>query len=534
MTKRGLILALGLAIAALAPLSGQSAKVATGVPQSLFLNPVGAFQYPTYVTSPPGDQQRLLVVEHGGLIKLVLNGVVQPTPFLDAQTWVSQGGDKGMLSMAFAPDYATSRRFYVFYTDLNGNVRIDEVLRDANDPNVADPTTRRQVIVIPHPNTDNHYGGQLQFGPDGMLYLSVGDGGCCGDPFRTAQDLGSDLGKLLRIDPRQDGTNAYRIPPNNPFFGQQLVDPEIWSYGLRNPWRFSFDRLTGDLTMGDVGQDTWEEVDYRPVQLGWGDGTNFGWSCFEARFVYLPNFFQDAPCKRTNPLAYAEPVFYYPHGGERGGCSVTGGYVDRDTELALLAGRYIYGDYCSGEIYSQQLGTPNSSDDQDTGLNVPLLGSFGEDACGHIYAVGVSDGSANNVFRIRETDPPPPDCESQFPLPVLTADVGQNDEFTIHLHGPDGQDLNGSTLPEGSYRLEVDDYSTFHNFHLVGDRTVSCVPSSDCATTVAGVGHESWVVNLTPGTVQYVCDPHRTFMNGSFTVTGTGHQPLRKTVRRGA
>jgi glucose/arabinose dehydrogenase len=523
MTKRALILALAVGAAAFAPLAGQSAKVTMNAPQFLFLDPVGAFQYPTHVTSPPGDQHRLLVVEHGGVIKLVLDGVVQATPFLDAHTWVSSGGDKGLLSMAFAPDYDTSLRFYVFYTDLNGNVRIDEVLRDANDPNVADPSTRRQVIVIPHPTVDNHYGGQLQFGPDGMLYLSVGDGGCCGDPFRTAQILSSDLGKVLRIDPRQDGANPYRIPPNNPFVGRQGANPEIWSFGLRNPWRFSFDRLTGDLLLGDVGQDTWEEVDYRPVQLGWGNGTNFGWSCFEGRHQYLPNYFE-APCHRTLPGPFVQPVFEYRHSGAHSGCSVTGGYVVRDTDVQQLLGRYVYGDYCTGTIYSQVPSTPRALDDQPTGLTVPSLASFGEDACGHVYAVGVSNGG-DNVFRIRQTDPPPPDCAPQFPLPVLTADVGLNDEFTIHLHGPDGEDLNGGTLPEGSYRVEVDDYSTFHNFHFGGDRTVSCVPSSDCATTVDGTGHETWVVNFTPGTVEYVCDPHRSFMFGSFTVTGAGPQP---------
>src|SRR6266540_4185177 len=526
--RRGLFLVVALGSATFAPLAGQGANVTTGVPQSLFLDPVGAFADPVFVTSPPGDQQRLMVDEHGGLIKLVLNGVVQATPFLDARSWVSSGGDKGMLSMAFAPDYATSRRFYVFYTDLNGNVRIDELLRDANNPDVADPSTRRQVITVQHPSIDNHYGGQLQFGPDGMLYIAVGDGGCCGDPFRTAQDMGDNLGKLLRIDPRQDGGNAYRIPPNNPFVGQAGVNPEIWSFGLRSPWRFSFDRLTGDLTLGDVGQDAWEEIDYRPVALGWGNGTNFGWSCFEGRHTYLPNFLE-APCRSALPHGYAQPVYEYSHGGGR--CSVTGGYVVRDTELPLLSGRYVYADFCTGEIRSQSLDTPNSLDDQAVGLNVDALASFGEDACGHVYAVGVTTGG-NNVFRIRETDPPPPDCVSQFPLPVLHADV--NDDFTIHLHGPEGEDLNGGTLPEGAYRLETDDNSDFHNFHLLGLRTVSCSPESDCATGIGGAngtGHFTWTVNVTPGTVMYQCDAHPGTMHGQFTVTGVGPQPLRSGPR---
>src|SRR5262245_31786244 len=265
--RRGLLLALALGLVALAPLSARGAMVWTGVPASLFLEPVGAFDDPVDVTSPPGDQQRLFVVQQGGLIKLVLNGVVQPTPFLAATSWITSGGERGLLSMAFAPDYATTRRFYIYYTDLSGNIRVDEVLRDASDPNIADPSTRRQVIGIPHPTYSNHNGGQLQFGPDGMLYMGTGDGGGGGDPFRTGQNLGSDRGKLIRIDPRQNGADQYRVPPNNPFVGRQGANPEIWSYGLRNPWRFSFDRLSGDLVIADVGQDAWEEIDYRPVQL---------------------------------------------------------------------------------------------------------------------------------------------------------------------------------------------------------------------------------------------------------------------------
>jgi hypothetical protein len=235
----------------------------------------------------------------------------------------------------------------------------------------------------------------------------------------------------------------------------------------------------------------------------------------------------DAPCRHTVPGPYAEPVFEYPHTGDHSGCAIVGGYVVHDTELPLLGGRYVYGDLCTGQIYSQLLDTPNSHDDQPTGLSVSNLASFGEDACGHVYAVGVTSGG-DNVFRIGQSDPPPPDCVPQFPLPVLTADVGQNDQFTIHLHGPDGQDLNGGTLPEGSYRLEVDDYSALHNFHLFSDpnHSVSCVPNSGCATSIGGIDHETWTVNLTPGVVHYWCDVHHEQMEGSFTVTGVGPQPL--------
>jgi hypothetical protein len=501
---RGALLALVCGLGLLVLTGGSEPASARAAPQFLILDPVGAFSYPVDVAAPPGDQDRLFVVQHGGIIKLVLDGVVQATPFLDASSWVTFGGDQGLLSMAFAPDYATSGRFYIDYTPAGTNaVAVDEVQRDAANPNVADPGTRRNVISMPHPSITNHYGGQLQFGPDDMLYISTGDGGCCGDPFRSAQDLHDLRGKLLRIDPRQDGASPYRVPPNNPFVGRANAYPEIWSYGLRNPWRWSFDRTTGALTIGDVGQDAWEEIDYRPVSVGWGFGANFGWSCYEGRVPY-----NACPPVAATP---ALPAFVYGHSGR---CSITGGYVVRDNELTLLEGRYVYGDFCDGELRSQVLMLPNSVDDADTGLNVFELASFGEDACGHVYAMGVTNSGADNVFRLRQTDPPPPDCTPAFPLPVLTASV--DDNFEIHLR-LNGNELDGGTLPEGSYRLELDDNSTFHNFHLLSS-AVSCVPSSNCASTVAETGHQTWTVNFRPGTVTYQCDPHAEFMHGTFKV----------------
>jgi len=515
--RRGALLALVLGVAAFAPLSAQGRPAPSGVPDTLLLAPVGAFSSPTYVTAPAGDQNRLFVVQQGGLIRIVQNGTILATPFLDASGWISSGGERGLLSLAFAPDYDTSGLFYIYYTDPSGNIRVDEVQRSASDPNVADPSTRRQVITVPHPGQANHNGGQLQFGPDGMLYMATGDGGGGGDPFHTGQDLLQLRGKILRIDPRAGANGPYRIPPNNPFVGRAGAKTEIWSYGLRNPWRFSFDRLLGDLTIGDVGQDAWEEIDFRPVGLSWGRGANFGWSCYEGRHTYNT----DAAHHCSPPPANAiPPVFEYPHSGT---CSITGGYVVRDPELTTLAGQYVYADLCGGHIHAQQLQIPDSLGDFDTGLTVATPVSFGEDGCGHLYVAG--QGSGNNVFRIRQQDPPPPDCAPKFPLPVLTAHV--EDNFTIELRDPNGQNLDGGSLPEGSYRLEIDDNSTFHNFHLLRplspvsvSGSVSCVPSSGCATDVSRTGHESWIVNFTPGPVRYQCDPHFAFMFGTFTVTG--------------
>ena len=426
------MLALVLGLAVLALLGGAGRAASAAAPQFLILQSVGAFSYPSFVTAPPSDQDRLFVVQKDGQIKLVLNGTIQPAPFLDASSWVTSDGEQGLLSMAFAPDYSTSGRFYIDYTAAGtGALTVDEVLRDASDPNVADPTTRRNVISTPHPSFVNHNGGQLQFGPDGMLYISTGDGGGGGDPFRSGQNLHDRRGKLLRIDPRADGSQSYRIPPNNPFVGVATAYPEIWSYGLRNPWRFSFDRITGDLNIGDVGQDLKEEIDYRRVYHAWGAGANFGWSCYEGRHQY--DNFGEAQCQPPIFQGYVPPVFEYGHSSR---CSITGGYVVRDTQATLLDGRYVYGDYCDGEIRSRMLGIPDSIDDMDTGLNVPSLSSFGEDACGHVYAIGVTPGDSDNVFRILQTDPPPPDCTPAFQLPVLTASVGPGAE--IHMYDPDG------------------------------------------------------------------------------------------------
>jgi glucose/arabinose dehydrogenase len=235
--RRGALLALVLGLAAFAPIRGAGGAPASD-PQFLILSPVGAFAEPTYVTSPPGDQDRLFVVQKGGVIKLVLDGVIQSTPFLDVTNLVMNEGEQGLFSIAFAPDYATSGLFYIDYTAVGtGAMTVDEFQRSASDPNVADPLSRRNVITIPHPGAANHNGGQLQFGPDGMLYISTGDGGGAGDPFRSAQNLLDRRGKILRIDPRQDGPNPYRIPPSNPFVGRSWAYPEIWSWGVGPPGR---------------------------------------------------------------------------------------------------------------------------------------------------------------------------------------------------------------------------------------------------------------------------------------------------------
>src|SRR5918992_2620319 len=289
---------------------------------------IGNFSSPVYLTAPPGDGERVFVVEQAGRIRVVRGGSALATPFLDITGPVLDGGERGLLSMAFAPDYAASGLFYLYYTASSptGALTIAEYRRSAN-PDVAE-SAGRIVLSIPHSTYSNHNGGQLQFGADGYLYIATGDGGGGGDPARNGQKLDSLLGKVLRIDPRVDPSGVpYRIPSDNPFVGQTGAQPEIWSYGLRNPWRFSFDRQTGDLTIGDVGQGSWEEVDFVPAASGAGRGANFGWSCWEGRHQYLPNY--NEPACAPARSAHVQPVWEYPNESARG-CSITGGYVVRD------------------------------------------------------------------------------------------------------------------------------------------------------------------------------------------------------------
>jgi glucose/arabinose dehydrogenase len=350
---------------------------------------VGEFVSPVYVAAPPADRRRFFVVEQPGRIMVVRDGVPLSTPFLDIRSLVSFGGERGLLSVAFDPDYARGGRFYVYYTarSPSGAITVAEY-RASPNADVANPASRRQVLSVPHPR-GNHNGGQLQFGPDGYLWIGTGDGGGAGDPDGAGQRLDTLLGKLLRIDPRGSGLAPYTIPVDNPFSGQSGRRGEIWAYGLRNPWRFSFDRQTGDLVIGDVGQNAWEEIDFAPAP-GRGRGANYGWGCWEGRHAYSGN--DDDPECRPAPSQIA-PVHEYSHSR---GCSVSGGYVVRDPKLPRLNGRYVYGDYCRNPLWSLRPQAPDAQDDRQLGLDVPGLTSFGEDSCGGVYAVS-ADGP---VFRL--------------------------------------------------------------------------------------------------------------------------------------
>jgi glucose/arabinose dehydrogenase len=351
------------------------------------LQKVGDFDQPTYVTQPSGDDRDLFLVEKTGRIHVVSAGKLVSTPFLDLSDQVSTGSEQGLLSLAFAPDYRKSGLLYVDYTDTAGDTRVVEYRRSSSDPLLADPQSAREVLVIDQPYS-NHNGGLVVFGPDDLLYVGLGDGGSANDPERRGQDLSTLLGKILRIDPRPSGGRPYSIPDSNPYVGRSGARPEIYSYGLRNPWRFSFDSLTRALAIGDVGQVQFEEVDL--VARGDGRGANFGWSAYEgfARF----NDDQRAP----NAVA---PVLVYTH---EVGCSITGGYVVRDRSLPTLYGRYLYGDYCAGQLRSFPARSGGrADDDRALGLEVPQLSSFGEDNAGHVYATSLE----GPVYRLTADGP---------------------------------------------------------------------------------------------------------------------------------
>lgn len=338
---------------------------------ALSVQQIGTFEEPIYVTSDPGNPERLFVVERQGSVVQVTGD--EAKPFANIEAAVGCGaecsGERGLLSIALAPDFDFSGRFFLDYADEAGKLHVAEMVAG---PNGASFSTLRDVIPpIAHEQNDNHNGGQLQFGPEGALFISTGDGGGSNDEHHNAQDPESELGKILRL------------PNPGP-----LAKPEIWSLGLRNPFRFSFDRVGGGLWIGDVGQSAREEVDFAAAP-GYGQGANYGWNCFEGGLPGPPPPEQDPQCSE-NAGSFTLPVFEYSH--ERtgstgaGACAIIGGYVARGPGMGDLYGRYLYGDLCEGDIRSFSPSAPAATD-RSEGLHIGNLNSFGEDSCGRLYAV---------------------------------------------------------------------------------------------------------------------------------------------------
>ena len=328
---------------------------------------------PLYLTAPPGDA-RLFIVEKTGGIRIVREQVLLEQPFLDLSAQVSTGSEQGLLGLAFDPDYAANGRFLVHYTDLAGNTVLSRFQVSA-DPDQADAASEQVILTVPQPFS-NHNGGQIAFGPDGFLYLGLGDGGSGGDPDNRGQDLSDLLGSILRINVRS--VDPYNIPADNPFVGQLNARGEVWSYGLRNPWRFSFDRANGDLYIADVGQSQWEEINVSTTVEGLGRGVNYGWSIMEGSHC-----FRGPGCDQSG---LALPVFEYSHSQ---GCSVTGGYVYRGPAIPPLQGHYFYADYCQGWVRSFRFVDGQVADETSWPSLTPggSVVSFGEDAAGELYVL---------------------------------------------------------------------------------------------------------------------------------------------------
>jgi len=349
----------------------------------LELEPVtgGLFQ-PVAITHAGDGSGRLFVAEQRGTLRIVRGGVLLPTPFLDLRTEVRFGGEQGLLGVAFHPEFALNGFVFVHHTDLGGNTRVARYRVSATDPDVVDPSSRLIVLEVAQ-FAANHNGGQLAFGPDGMLYVALGDGGGGGDPMENGQDLGNLLGKILRLDV---GVEPFAVPPDNPFVGVPGARGEIWVYGLRNPWRFSFDRATGDLFIGDVGQNAWEEIDFQPAASAGGE--NYGWDRMEG-----PACFE--PASGCEDPSLVLPILYYDRDQ---GYAVTGGYRYRGGAEPALRGVYLYADFGSGRIWGA---TPRADGSWGSRLLLDsgrAISTFGEDEAGELY---VADYLAGSILRLK-------------------------------------------------------------------------------------------------------------------------------------
>lgn len=349
----------------------------------------GLVVFASGITSPvsithAGDSRLFVVNQRGSVLVVDSEGNVNPVPYLDISSRVVYGGERGLLGIAFHPNYNSNGYFYVNYVGAGDSTHISRFSVSAANPDRAEPASELKLMTIYQPYS-NHNGGDLHFGPDGYLYIGLGDGGSGGDPQNRAQNLMELLGKMLRIDVNQG--NPYSIPTSNPFYGNLSARNEIWAYGLRNPWRFSFDRLTGDLWIGDVGQNAFEEINFQPASSTGGE--NYGWRCYEGNATYNTN-----GC--NSPSNYTFPVYDYPHGTE---CSVTGGYVNRHSVSSPYYGRYFFADYCGDKIWTLHQVAGNWVVETFGEFPNNNFSAFGEDSDGRLY---VADLSGGIVYRITD------------------------------------------------------------------------------------------------------------------------------------
>jgi len=493
--------------------------VATGVtaqtPNVAFTQVLTGLSKPIYVTHCGDD--RLFVVQKGGTIKVVNHPNATTytplaTPFLDITSSVlSSGNEQGLLGLAFHPDYKNNGYFYVDYITGSGagTSVIERFTRSVADSNVADPSSGVILLQQPQPYT-NHNGGCLQFGPDGYLYISFGDGGSGGDPGNRAQRIDTLFGKLLRVDVNNTNPPYYSIPPTNPFVNNPTARKEIWAYGLRNSWRYSFDRLTGDLWIGDVGQDLWEEVDFQAA--GDTGGHDYGWRCYEGFHSYNTT----GPCPADSGTL---PVFEYPHGSE---CSITGGYVYRGAQIGSLYGKYVFADYCVGALRMLQNEVNGIYSDVTLIPGTFAITSFGEDKWGELYACSYTSGSNGKVYKITDQD-----C-----APVATV-LSDTSIFFCHyskpvLKAPQGQDLVYQWLNHGdsivganAAQLAVQDTGTYS---LVVTNAAQCTATSQAIHVLPSVAVDASISPIADVCFNSFGTQIQVTTSGG-TFTGTGVDP---------
>jgi glucose/arabinose dehydrogenase len=432
-------------------ISVSRAQTTAPLPTLGLANTIGGFTSPVGIANANDGSNRLFVVEQGGRIRIIKNGALLTTPFLDISTRISSGGERGLLGLAFPPDYVTKGYFYVNYTNPAGDTVIARYLRSASNADTADSASEQIIITIAQPFA-NHNGGQLNFSPrDKQLYVGMGDGGSGGDPGNRAQNPAELLGKILRLDVESGRPYTYTVPASNPFVNRTGFRPEIWALGMRNPWRFSFDRMTADLFIADVGQGSFEEIDFQTAQSAGGE--NYGWRIMEGVHCSNPN-----PCNQTGLTL---PIHEYDHSA--GDCSVTGGYVYRAAQFPRMRGLYIYGDFCTGRIWGLRF-------ENNAWTNALLLdnsfqiSAFGEDETGNVYVAAYNTGQIsmlvdNGPVVTPSPTPQPPTIRFSSPAFITTEQSG-NASIGVSRLGDTSGELFVDYATEGGTASSRKDYTS--------------------------------------------------------------------------
>lgn len=494
---------------------GLDTTIRRTVVASGFVNPVD-------IVAAPSDATRLFIVEQRGLIRIIRDGLVVATPFLDVTSKTTGGGEQGLLGLAFHPSYATNRRFFVYYTRSgDGALMIERYERSADNPDRADFASARVLLAIPHPGATNHNGGKLAFRSDGYLYIGTGDGGGGNDPSNNAQNFGTRLGKMLRVDVNSETPPYYTIPPTNPYAGMTCngagtgTCPEIWALGLRNPFRFSFDKLTGDLFIGDVGQTAREEVDYEP--LGAPAGRNYGWRIMEGN-ICTPAF--GPTC--TPPPNYVPPIVDYDRGQ---GQTITGGFRYRGTRIAPLNGAYLYADFASGSLWAATSDGAGMWTGQQLLLLSGGISSFGEDNAGELYITGYFNGTIYRLDPVDSDGDLLPDWwelayfgSATAGVPNADADGDRATNLAEYLAGTDP--LNAQSVPPVTPNVAPE---------ITSANSLICVIGSPCALTIVATGTPPAAVTRSgtlPGGVGYDATTRTISGTASAGTTGTYVQTI--------